>query len=253
MKRILFVLPWILVIILGGIVVSQFRSKDHIDSTPTPRSSTSASSNQTLGEVANSGVVAITRVIDGDTIEITGRRQLRYIGIDTSERGDCFGAESTQKNKELVEGKTVRLEKDVSETDRYGRLLRYVWVEDVMVNEELVRSGFASVSTYPPDVKYVERFRALEQEAREANRGLWDPNVCTIQGASSFSQSSNPPVAQPSCSIKGNISTSGEKIYHVPGCGSYNKTVIDEGSGERFFCTEEEAVAAGWRRAKNCP
>ena len=84
-----------------------------------------------------------------------------------------FGREASAFNKQLVEGKTVRLEKDVSETDRYGRLLRYVFVGDLFVNAELVRQGFAQVVTYPPDVKYVDLYLQFQRKAREANRGLW--------------------------------------------------------------------------------
>ena len=78
--------------------------------------------------------------------------------------------EATAMNKKLVGGKVVWLEKDVSETDDYGRLLRYVWVGNLMVNAELVRLGCAQVSTYPPDVKYADLFRRLQREAREAGR-----------------------------------------------------------------------------------
>lgn len=72
-----------------------------------------------------------------------------------------------------MEGKTVTLEKDVSETDVYGRLLRYVWVDGVFVNGELVRLGYARAISYPPDTKYQERLAQLEEEARQASRGLW--------------------------------------------------------------------------------
>ncbi|MCB0163783.1 MAG: thermonuclease family protein, partial [Anaerolineae bacterium] len=81
--------------------------------------------------------------------------------------------EATEANRHLVESQTVTLEKDVSETDRYGRLLRYVYVGPVMVQEELLRQGLAQVSTYPPDVKYVDRFLAVQQVAQAAGAGLW--------------------------------------------------------------------------------
>jgi micrococcal nuclease len=87
----------------------------------------------------------------------------------------CFGREASDRNKALVEGKTVLLEKDVSETDRFGRLLRYVYVGDEMVNQLLVFEGYAQVSTFPPDVKYQDQFSALQQQARTAGRGLWGP------------------------------------------------------------------------------
>ncbi|MFZ5932666.1 MAG: thermonuclease family protein [Patescibacteria group bacterium] len=121
----------------------------------------------------------VTRVIDGDTIEIEGGQRVRYIGMDTPEKDACFSNESTAKNKVLVEGKTIVLEKDVSETDRYGCLLRYVYVGDSMVNEVLVKEGYAEVYTYPPDVKYNERFLAAQKDARDKNRGLWSSCLAT--------------------------------------------------------------------------
>lgn len=124
----------------------------------------------------------VVHVVDGDTIDVQmgGRRvRVRYIGINAPESADprrpveCFGREAAAKNKELVDGKMVRLERDISETDRYGRLLRYVYVGELFVNAELVRLGYAQAVTYPPDVKYQELFLALEREARAAGRGLW--------------------------------------------------------------------------------
>ena len=118
----------------------------------------------------------VVRAIDGDTIEIAGGVRVRYIGIDTPEvypEAEYYGPEASQKNRELVGGKVVTLEKDVSNTDRYGRLLRYVYVDGVFVNAELVRLGCARAVAYPPDVKHQGLFSQLEQEAREAGRGLW--------------------------------------------------------------------------------
>jgi len=200
----------------------------------------------------------VVRVIDGDTIVVVIdglEYRVRYIGINTPETVDprkpveYYGREASQRNRELVEGQTVELEKDVSETDQYGRLLRYVWVDGDMVNAILVREGYARVSTYPPDVKYQELFLDLEREAREAERGLWTgcfgPSP-TVEGERicDYSGTSEPV-------IKGNISkTTDEKIYHVPGGEFYDATVIDEAAGERWFCAEQEATEAGWRRSK---
>jgi micrococcal nuclease len=92
---------------------------------------------------------------------------------------DWMGPEASAANARLVEGRTVVLEKDVSETDRYGRLLRYVWLVDgerwTMVDLELVRRGFAQVETDPPDVKYAALFVAAQRAARAAGVGLWGP------------------------------------------------------------------------------
>lgn len=123
--------------------------------------------------------VKVAKVIDGDTIKLENGFVVRYIGIDTPETVhpskpvQCYGKEASNKNRELVEGKEIEMEKDISETDKYGRLLRYVWVGDIFINEYLVREGFASSSTYPPDVKYQNRFKEAERQAREEKRGLW--------------------------------------------------------------------------------
>ena len=123
--------------------------------------------------------VRVVKVVDGDTIKLKDGRAVRYIGIDTPETVhpskpvQCYGKEASNKNKELVEGKEIEMEKDVSETDKYGRLLRYIWIGDIFVNEYLVREGFAHSSTYPPDVKYQNRIREAERKAREENKGLW--------------------------------------------------------------------------------
>ena len=126
----------------------------------------------------------VRRVIDGDTVELADGRLVRYIGVDTPEvrrrAGDRwvadpepFGHEATEANAELVGNQTVRLEYDVQTHDRFGRLLAYVYVGEVMVNEALLRAGFAQPLTIPPNVKYAERFRAIAEEARMARRGLW--------------------------------------------------------------------------------
>ena len=124
----------------------------------------------------------VVRVVDGDTIHVRFNdrtEKVRYIGIDTPEthhptRGqEPGGREATAVNRRLVEGKTVQLELDVQERDRYGRILAYVFVGNLMVNAELVRLGYAQVMTIPPNVKYASLFVKLHREAREAGRGLW--------------------------------------------------------------------------------
>lgn len=127
----------------------------------------------------------VKRVIDGDTIEMGSGEKVRYIGVNTPESVDprkgveCFGKEASQFNRELVEGKVVRLERDISDRDRYGRLLRFVYLEDgTFVNELLVREGYASVSTYPPDVTKKNFFLSAENEARKAEKGLWNKATC---------------------------------------------------------------------------
>jgi len=121
-------------------------------------------------------IARVIEVIDGDTIVIEGGYRVRYIGIDTPEihpEVEAFGLEAWQANRELVDGKVVHLERDVSQVDKYGRLLRYVYVDDILVNAELVRQGLAYVKAYPPDTKHQDYLEELEQEARQAGRGMW--------------------------------------------------------------------------------
>lgn len=117
----------------------------------------------------------VTFVVDGDTVEINTGERVRLIGIDASERGEPYYVESRNKLSELVLNKQVRMEKDVSNTDRYSRLLRYLYIGDTFVNLEMVRQGYATAYTYPLDVKYSEQFLSAEQEARSRKVGLWTP------------------------------------------------------------------------------
>ncbi len=260
-RRVSFTLPFLLLVLL----VTVSACADQVPAGQPLSGARPAS--RTAGTIAsppNSSVppgltaATVTRVVDGDTIvvDMSGEQfKLRYIGIDTPETVDprrpveCFGKEASERNRQLVEGKAVGLEKDVSETDAFGRLLRYVWVEGQMVNEVLVQEGYALASTYPPDVKYAALFAGLQAEARRAGLGLWgaicgSPAPSPIIGGCEYSPDGT-------AAIKGNVSwRTGEKIYHVPGGEFYDATVIDEARGERLFCTEAEALAAGWRRSK---
>ena len=131
--------------------------------------------------------VVVTRVLDGDTVVVTGGTKVRYIGIDTpefrgnAENSECFAFEAKTRNEQLVLGKSVRMEKDVSEMDRYGRLLRYVYIDEssssinknTSINEILVNEGFALAITFPPDVAQQTKLKELERNAKDSGRGLW--------------------------------------------------------------------------------
>jgi micrococcal nuclease len=136
-----------------------------------------------VGETETARVV---RVVDGDTLIVDrgrGNERLRYIGIDAPESVtpdtpvEFMGKEASAANAALVGGATVVLEKDVSDTDRFGRLLRYVWLRDgdswLFVDLELVRQGYAQVVTFPPDVRWIDTLRDAQRVARDAGRGLW--------------------------------------------------------------------------------
>lgn len=167
-------------------------------STGTPRGTPGATTVPPGEGLAPSGpteTATVLRVVDGDTIVVDrgrGAEKVRYIGVDTPETVhpsrpvEFMGREASAANRAMVEGRRVVLERDVSDTDRYGRLLRYVWVQDgqepggwLLVNLALVARGFAQVVTYPPDVRYVDRYLEAQRSAREQGAGLWgeDPGA----------------------------------------------------------------------------
>ena len=129
----------------------------------------------------------VSRVVDGDTVILQlldDEYRLRLIGIDAPETVhpqlpvQCYGEEASAYLTELIEEKFVQVEKDVSETDRYGRLLGYIWLGETMVNEHLVREGYAFAVTFPPDVKYQELLQEAQEDARLNLKGLWSPDTC---------------------------------------------------------------------------
>jgi micrococcal nuclease len=122
----------------------------------------------------------VARAVDGDTIELTDGRTVRYLGIDTPETVDprkavqCFGHEASDANRSLVQGQHVRLVHDIENTDKYGRLLRYVYLSDgTFVNLDLVANGYARAYTWPPNIAHATEFVAAQNAARTAGRGLW--------------------------------------------------------------------------------
>jgi len=195
---------------------------------------------------AESVLARVVQVYDGDTIgvEIDGERYVvRYIGIDAPEPGQGYlgfewlGPEATEFNRALVEGRVVRLERDVSETDKYGRLLRYVWAGDVFVNAALVREGFAEARAYPPDVRHQELFERLQAEAQAAQLGIWGPRpTATAQ----------PEIGGPDCPYVGNANSG--KFHHAT-C----KWVAEMAPHNRVcLASREEAIAQGYEPCGWC-
>jgi len=236
-----------------------------VNSAPPQTTNTNTTAN--LKTEPSADLFLVSSVVDGDTVKVNiggTVETLRLIGIDTPETVDprkpvqCFGVEASNKAKELLTGKSVRLEADSTQGERdiYGRLLRYVFLGDGRnFNKLMIEQGYAYEYTYNTPYKYQTEFKQAESYARTNKLGLWADDTCagvaTPVSADSGTNTNTSADAPEGCVIKGNIST--EKIYHLPGCDSYEKTVIDESAGERWFCTEEEALAAGWRKAKNCP
>jgi micrococcal nuclease len=137
--------------------------------------------------------ILVVKAIDGDTLKLEDGKRVRLIGIDTPETYEsaklyrdsqrsgqdiktikALGKKATDFTRDLVEGKRVRLEFDLEKRDKYNRLLAYVYLKDgTFVNAEIIRQGYASLMTYPPNVMYADTFKQLYQQARENKRGLW--------------------------------------------------------------------------------
>jgi len=132
-------------------------------------------------KIINREVAYVQQVIDGDSIEVIldgAAHNLRYIGIDAPEVGMPLFKEATDVNRQLVEGQIVELEHDITNTDQYGRLLRYVYLPDgTLVNAEIVKLGLAGAKAYPPDIKYQEMIASSESAAIAAGIGLWAPEM----------------------------------------------------------------------------
>jgi micrococcal nuclease len=169
-------------LLVGLLIVGFLELNQWLHVSPAPPSQKDAEVTKeatTTGILVSSETATVKFVIDGDTIELVDGRRVRYIGIDAPEENyqtksaDCFASHATEENKRLVAGKVVRLEKDVSHVDSYGRLLRYVFVEDQFINERLVRDGFARAWNVQPDELYKEKLLAAQQEAQNNDRGRW--------------------------------------------------------------------------------
>jgi micrococcal nuclease len=228
-----------------------------------------AQQQENLTKKFNLEAATVARVVDGDTFELTDGRKVRLIGVNTPEsttRTELYGKEASNYTSSKLAGKTVWLQKDVSETDRYGRLLRIVWLQiptddmneseirTKMFNADLVLNGYAEPSTYPPDVKYADYFRKFAREAREANKGLWaygeygttkgdlDPKQSS---SSTASASSSPSSAKSSSSNSSSNHSSSSRSSSSNSSSNTNNTSTPASSGgNEYFanCTELRKV-----------
>jgi len=218
-------------------------------------------SNADVSSASNQETATVTRVIDGDTIVVDERTEVRLIGVDAPESGECFYQEAKEALVELIEGKEVYLKKDVSGIDDFGRLLRYVFVpsessfqDDIFVNDYLLEKGYADILPLSQDRLYRRILTSSRNEAITAHKGMWSACENREEEAESFYplEANDQPV-DPNCLIKGNISAHGMgKTYFPLGCSNYEKVKVDFSKGEQYFCTEEEAIEAGFIKSGSC-
>lgn len=197
-----------------------------------------ATLNQPEEELAN-GSYRVIRVVDGDTIVISylGKEEkVRLIGVDTPEsvhsdasKNTPYGKIASDYTKAQLTDKTIQLEFDVQERDKYGRLLAYVYVDGKMYNKTLLEEGHAKVATFPPNVKYAEEFQRLEQQAQKEQVGMWQDYVVKTDG-----------------NIIGNKNS---QKYHQVDCQGAKKI---NSHNKVWFDTEEEAAAAGYQPCSIC-
>ncbi len=212
-----------------------------------------------LSGIAHADVSGRALVIDGDTIEVRGSR-VRLHGIDAPESDQpcCAGGSAWQCGRhatraltDLIGGRLVDCQE--RDRDRYGRIVAICHVGGSDLGAWLVIRGWALAYR-----RYSDDYVSEEATARASRRGLWRgefaapwdwraeerlPSTC---GAAPWEKDADTKTFL----IKGNISRDGERIYHLPGEKYYDQTRIDRAKGDRWFCTEAEAEAAGWRRSR---
>jgi len=181
--------------------------------------------------------VPVVGVIDGDTLVLEGKSRIRLRHADAPELEFCGGREAKKELESLVSGKRVRIDEQVA--DKYGRGMALVYVGDVLVNEKMLQSGWAR---YHSDISSKEdELKGVSRTAKEGRLGIY--GKC---------QSTDIPDKK-GCVIKGNFdSNSDAKTYYTPDCAQYRFTVIEKDVGESWFCSEKEALEAGFVKAKTC-
>lgn len=187
----------------------------------------------------NNSTILIRDVIDGDTIVTETGSRIRLLRIDAPELQFCYGVEAKEKLEELVKGKRVTLKDQAG--DGFGRVLALVYVGNNLINELLLKEGFARYEGGSSTEK--EKLQKAADEAREKQLGIFSQKC---------RQTKN--LENPKCTIKGNIDKSNkDRTYHFPGCSGYETNVIIEKDiGELWFCSEAEAKKAGFTKSKNC-
>jgi micrococcal nuclease len=214
---------------------------------PTPTgSATSTAHADGSGDV--SAEAEVVDVIDGDTLEVRvggAVERVRLIGINTPETGECFADRATDALADLVAGREVRLEQDVSDRDQYGRILAYVMADGEHVNAALVRGGFAIAREYPPDTARADELAAAQEEAQRAGAGMWGPDGCAsdvdASGIALSVQADAP--GDDNANLNGewlDIRNTGEEALDLSGW-----TVKDESASHRYTFADDTTVAAG--------
>lgn len=177
---------------------------------------------------------SVVRVVDGDSFDLADGRRIRLLSLDAPEKNRCMADEARTFLETLIKGKHISLSEFV--TDDFGRTLALVYEGNNPINARMIGSGMARF-THVQNSSYGQMTQAHEQARRE-QRGIYSSTCLNTEPTTD-------------CVIKGNL-RDGERVYHLPTCKNYKQTAIDEAFGDAWFCTEEEALRAGFRKAAGC-
>jgi len=185
----------------------------------------------------------VLKVFDGDSFSIPPDHSIRLAFLDAPAIDLCYGEEAKRGLEDLIAGKNVKIEKITK--DHYGRTVALVYSDGQLVNQEMLANGWAKYDseTASKELKEtIEQLKAANQKAKENQIGVWSEQCYQKENKQN-----------PACDIKGNINTSsGDKIYHYPGCSQYNQTIVELNTDEQWFCSEKEAVKAGFAKSEGC-
>lgn len=182
--------------------------------------------------------IKVLEVLDGDTILLDGKVRLRLRHLDAPELEFCGGEEAKNLLEGLVKGKRVVLEEYI--LDQQGRPMALVYLDNKLVNEEMLKSGWARYHADQSSKK--DQLKEAGQKAKEEKKGIYSPKCYQTEN-----------LENPKCEIKGNIDkVTDTRLYYYPGCAQYEFTIVEKDIGEDWFCTEKEAREAGFEKAKTC-
>ena len=183
--------------------------------------------------------IAVLGVLDGDTITLEGKTRFRLRNIDAPEMDFCGGEEAKKVLEKLVTSKRVRTEEQI--IDVFGRPMGLVYVDDKLVNEEMIKSGWVKYHSDKTSVS--ERLKAISDSNKAEDKGMFG-KCWEVENKNN-----------PECTIKGNIDPSNSQLkrYYLPGCVQYKTTIVELDRGEQWFCNEKEAKNAGYVKSERCP
>jgi len=195
---------------------------------------------QLLSSRQNQPGLTVLGVLDGDTVTLEGKTRFRLRNIDAPEINFCGGQEAKMALEKIIGNNKVRIEEEI--IDQWGRPMGFLYIGSVLVNREMLKTGWARYHSDKTSVAV--ELKQIADENKKNKIGIYGPDCYQMEN-----------LGNPKCNIKGNIdpSNSAGKLYYYPGCVQYNTAIVEKDRGEQWFCTREEAEAAGFIKSSRCP